>query len=172
MTRPRQMRRQARRICRSWMQPRMLVTGDDQFPPSVLLLFIHWAWRYRYELGPAVPALATLITAWWLHARDPRWWPLVIGLTAVATSVPLVTGRRLGLPTPTERIYAAAVATTIGGWLAAATVFGPFTAPLHKSWSSEDSSCRCPGGHTAGAAPGSASRARSTPGPTSPRQSD
>ena len=71
-----------------------------------------------------------MLAAWWLHAAHPDTWPVPAVIAIVAAWVLVAVGHRLGLPTPGERLYAAAVALAIGGWLAAATILGPFTAPL------------------------------------------
>ncbi|HUY48101.1 MAG TPA: hypothetical protein VMV92_20630 [Streptosporangiaceae bacterium] len=130
MTNPRQMRRHARRIRRSGLQPMMLITSNDQLPDTALVVIMRWVGRYRSELAPVVPAVAAVLTGWWLHARDPYSWPLIAGIATVAAWVLIAFGNRLGLPTRGERLYAAAVALAIGGWLAAATILGPFSSPL------------------------------------------
>src|SRR5258708_3996292 len=130
MTNPRRMRRHARRIRRSGLQPMMLITGNDQLPASVFVVLVRWAWRYRSDLSPAGIAAATLAAAWWLHAAHPHWWLSLVVLTATVASVLAAFGHRLGVPTRGESWYAAVVAAGTGGWLSAATITGPFTAPL------------------------------------------
>ena len=130
MTNPYRMRRHARRIRRSGLQPMMLITGNDQLPASVFVVLVRWVWRYRSELGPAGTAAATLAAAWWLHTAHPHWWLSLVVLTVIAASVLAAFGHRLGIPTRGESWYAAAVAAGAGGWLSAATTAGPFTAPL------------------------------------------
>ena len=44
-----------------------------------------------------------------------------------------VFGSRMGLPTRSERLYAASAALAAGGWLATATAAGPFTPPLPQA---------------------------------------
>jgi hypothetical protein len=124
------MRRHARRIRRSGMQPFMLITGNDQFPETAFALILRQAYRYRSELAPAGLALATLAAAWWLHATHPRGWPVIVAFTVIAAGVLAVAGGRLGFPTRAEACYAAAVVTGTGGWLSAAAILGPFIAPL------------------------------------------
>jgi len=108
----------------------MLITGNDQLPDLVLLLITRWMWRYRSELAPSVMALAVLLTAWWLNAAHPRWWPLPVVLAVVASWPLIAIGRHLRLPTVGERLYAAITVLAAGGWLAAATALGPFTPPM------------------------------------------
>jgi S-DNA-T family DNA segregation ATPase FtsK/SpoIIIE len=124
------MRRHARRIRRSGMQPMMLLTGNDQFPESVFAVLVRWAWRYRSELGPVGIAAVTLAAAWWLHGAHPHWWLSLAVVTAAVAAVMAVAGHRLGIPTRGECWYAAAVAAGTGGWLSAATTIGPFAPPL------------------------------------------
>ena len=129
-TSPRRMRRQARRIRRGGMQPMMVITGNDQLPETIVVLAIRAAWRYRSELAPLSTAVAILTAAWWLHSSHARWWPLLLSVAAGAAWTLAVFGGRMGLPTRSERLYAASAALAAGGWLAAATAAGPFTPPL------------------------------------------
>jgi hypothetical protein len=130
MTNPYRMRRHARRIRRSGMQPMMLLTGNDQLPESVFVVLVRWAWRYRSELGPVGIAAVTLAAAWWLHGAHPHWWLSLAVVTAAVAAVLAVAGHKLGIPTRGECWYSAALAAGTGGWLSAATTMGPFTAPL------------------------------------------
>ena len=130
MTNPRHLRRHARRIRRSGLQPMMLITSNDQIPDVAIEVLARWVGRYRSELAPLGPALGCVLAAWWLHSAHPGIWPVPAVIAIVAAWVLAAAGQRLGLPTPGERLYAAAVAGAIGGWLAAATILGPFTAPL------------------------------------------
>jgi len=132
-TSPRRMRRQARRIRRAGMQPMMVITGNDQLPETVVVLAIRAAWRYRSELAPLSTAAAALIAAWWLHSSHARWWPLLFSVAAGAAWTLAVFGGRMGLPTRSERLYAASAALAVGGWLATATAAGPFTPPLPQA---------------------------------------
>ena len=133
MNSPHRMRRQARRIRRGGMQPLMVINGGDQLPESVVVVLLRYAWRYRSELTPFGVALAAGCAAWWLHAAHPHWWTLVLSTAAVTAWTVAVFGGRMGLPVRIERWYAATVALAIGGWLAAATAAGPFTAPLPQA---------------------------------------
>jgi len=85
------MRRQARQIRRSGMQPMMFVNTDSsQFPAPVGMILARLAWRYRSELTPLGIAAMTLVTACWTHATLAKWWALILigstvagGLTAI-----------------------------------------------------------------------------------------
>jgi hypothetical protein len=127
---PHRMRRQARRIHRSGMQPMMVVTGNDQLPETAGVLILRWIWRYRSELAPLYAAAAVLGAAWWLHAGHRQWWALALAI-AVATAAALAGfGGRAGLPALIERLYASATTLAAGGWVAAAAVRGPNTTPM------------------------------------------
>jgi hypothetical protein len=130
MTSPYRMRRHARRIRRSGLQPMMLITGNDPLPESMPVLVLRWTWRYRSELGPLGIALAVLATGLWLHADHPDWWPAVAEVSVAAGCVLAFLGPRLGVPTRAESLYAAAVVLGTGGWLTAAMVAGPLAGPL------------------------------------------
>jgi S-DNA-T family DNA segregation ATPase FtsK/SpoIIIE len=130
MTIYRSMRRQARRARRTGMQPMMLFNTGDQLPETALVVLVRWAWRYRSELAPVFLAVVMLSAGWWLHTAHPHWWASVVILTVSTVAVLAVAGHRLGFPTRAESLYAAAVAAGTGGWLSAATIAGPFTAPL------------------------------------------
>jgi len=53
MSRYRKMRRQARHVRRSGIQPMMVINSGDQLPDSIIMAALRWAWRYRSELAPA-----------------------------------------------------------------------------------------------------------------------
>ncbi len=59
MTSYRRMRRQARQVRRSGMQPMMVFNSGDQLPETAGVVLLRWAWRYRSELAPLY--LAALI---------------------------------------------------------------------------------------------------------------
>jgi len=127
------MRRQARRIRRSGMQPMMVINSGDQLPETIGVLLLRWAWRYRSELAPVYLTVLILSVSWWLHAGRPQWWAYVLTIDAVATSVLAVFGRRLGIPALIERLYVATTTLAVGGWVAMATALGPFTSPLPQT---------------------------------------
>src|SRR5260370_11961182 len=107
MTSPHRMRRQARRIRRGGMQPMMLLTGNDQLPETAMVLILRWVWRYRSELTPLYAADAVLGAGCWLHAGHRHWWPLVLAIAVMTAGALATFGGRAGLPTLTERLYAA-----------------------------------------------------------------
>jgi hypothetical protein len=130
----RRMRRQARQIRRSGMQPMMVINGDpSQFSTSVGVILARFAWRYRSELAPLGVAAMMLSAACWTHAAFAKWWVLILIGSTVAGWLLAVFGARFGLAPIAERAYAATVAFTVGGWLAMATVLGPFTRPLPQA---------------------------------------
>jgi S-DNA-T family DNA segregation ATPase FtsK/SpoIIIE len=124
------MRRQARRVRRGGMQPMMLLTGNDQLPESAVVLVFRWAWRYRSELTPLYAASAVFAAACWLHAGHRHWWALVVVIAAMTAAALAAFGRRAGLPALAERLWAATTTLAAGGWMAAATLAGPFTTPI------------------------------------------
>jgi len=130
VTSPRRMRRQARQIRRGGMQPMMLITGNDQFPETAVVLILRWMWRHRSELVPLYAAGAVLGTACWLHAGHRQWWVVVLAIAAMAAGALAAFGSRAGLATLIERLYATVTTLAAGGWMATATVAGPFTKPM------------------------------------------
>ncbi|MGH6971785.1 MAG: hypothetical protein ACREEQ_09250, partial [Caulobacteraceae bacterium] len=125
------MRRQARQIRRTGMQPMMVINADPgQFPIPAGVLLARFAWRYRSELAPLAVGAMTLSAAWWLHANWPKWWELILLGTLVSAWLIATLGAKLGLASLAERAYAATVTFVAGGWLAVATTLGPFRPPL------------------------------------------
>ena len=102
----RQMRKHARRMRRSGLQPIMLLSSDSQYPVPIALIVARWAWRYRSELAPAAAAVAMLTTGWWIHAMHPHWWPYLLSAMAVTAWALVPFGARIGLTRLAERIYA------------------------------------------------------------------
>jgi hypothetical protein len=133
MTSYRRMRRQARQIRRTGMQPMMVFNSGDQLPETAWLVIFHLAWRYRSELAPVYLAAVILGVSWWLHATHPHSWTLVLSTAVVAAAALAALGARLGLPALTERLYAAITTLAVGGWIAASTVPGPFVSPLPQA---------------------------------------
>ena len=131
MTSYRHVRRQARRIRRSGMQPMMFINPDSsQFPTPAGVILALFAWRYRSELAPLGVAAVTLGAAWWTHGALAKWWALILIVSSVAAWLMAAFGARLGLAPIAERAYAAIAMVTVGGWLGIATLVGPFTSPL------------------------------------------
>lgn len=126
MTRGHQMRRQARRMRRYGWQPMIFMNPGDQLPDIILVILARQAWRYRSELAPVTTAVALVLAGWVLHATHRHAWPMVVAATVVASLALTVAGRRLGLVTRAERLYAVTVVLSAGGWLAAATAAGPW----------------------------------------------
>lgn len=63
MTSPRQLRRQARKMHRSGIQPMMFI-GGDEWPEPTGVALLRIMWRYRSELAPAFVAAWLLLAAW------------------------------------------------------------------------------------------------------------
>lgn len=133
MTSYRGMRRQARRARRTGMQPMMVFNSGDQLPETAGLIILRLAWRYRSELAPLYLAATVLGVSWSLHTAYRHSWALVLGATVVGSAVLAAFGARLGLPTLTERLYAAMATLTVGGWITAATIRGPFASLLPQA---------------------------------------
>lgn len=128
----RQLRRHARRLHHDGFQPMMVLNSTDQLPETPTSAIAHAIWRYRSELAPVAIAIVTATAATTLHHAHRGAWPwLAIATVAIAVllAIPLKKAWSL-FDRPAERIYAATVATTIGGWLTAATAIGPATAPM------------------------------------------
>lgn len=131
MTSYRRMRREARRIRRTGLQPMMVINSGDQLPGTSWPVILRCAWRYRSELAPLYLAAAILGASGWLHATHARWWGPVLSVAVVAAAALTVFGARLlGMPALIERLYAAVVTLAVGGWMAAATALSPFVSPL------------------------------------------
>jgi hypothetical protein len=124
----RRARRQARRARRAGLQP--IVVIDRGLPVSVWVILARLTWRYRSEIGPAVMAGLVLVTGWWLHTAYPDWWPLLIVASDLAALALARFGGHIQLTQPAERVYAAAAALAVGGWLAIAMILSPLTSPM------------------------------------------
>src|SRR4051794_31425173 len=109
MTKPRQMRRHARRMRRYGLQPMVVINDGGQLPDLIVVLIGRWLWRYRSELVPVYLTLAIAVAGWLLHASHPYAWPYVLVLATVVGSVLTGLGHRVGLTRRSERLYAAAV---------------------------------------------------------------
>ena len=133
MTSPRRMRRQARLIRRNGMQPMVVINSGDHLPETIGVLLLRWAWRYRSELAPLYLTVLIVGASCWLHAARPQWLAYILTIAAVATFVLAVFGGRFGIPALIERLYAATTTLAVGGWVAVATVIGPFTSPLPQA---------------------------------------
>lgn len=127
------MRRHARQIRRSGMQPMMIVNSGDDLPEPASVTFVRWLRHYRSELAPLPVAVGVLSIAWWLHLTHPRWWGLVLGIALTAALIIAVFGAKLRIPDVLERLYAATTVLAVGVWTTAATVSGPFVSPLPQA---------------------------------------
>src|SRR5262249_2083634 len=115
------MRRQARQIRRSGMQPMMFVSGDpSQFPAPIGVILGRLPWRYRSELAPFGAAGMTLVVACWTHATLAKLWIVILVGSSVAGWLIALLGARFGLASIAERVYAATATFLAGGWLALA----------------------------------------------------
>ena len=128
-----QMRRHARKMRRYGIQPMTVIRPGDQFPETAAVAIGRWLWHYRSELAPLGVALALALAGWMMHGRYPGCWPAIAGAAGPTALVLVAAGKRFGLVTAAERAYAAGLATLAAGWLAAATVIGPFRAPLPQT---------------------------------------
>jgi hypothetical protein len=171
MTSYRQMRRHARRVRRSGLQPIMVINPDGQFPVPAAVILARWAWRYRSELAPAYSAGAVLGVSWWLHATHPHWWTYLLACSAATACALVMFGARVGLARLAERIYASTAAFAAGASLASGAYSARSPHRSRKSSAPARSSSRFRGGRTAAAGPRSACSGRSPPGQTSPGRS-
>jgi S-DNA-T family DNA segregation ATPase FtsK/SpoIIIE len=112
------------------IQPMIVMNSEDGLPDLVAVVLARLAWRYRSELAPAALAVLALLVSWALHATHPRIWPAIAATACVTSAALYAVGRRLGLQTRPERIYAATVTGVGGGWLATATAVSPWRPPL------------------------------------------
>jgi FtsK/SpoIIIE family len=130
MNRPRHIRRHARRMRRYGLQPMMIIGSNDQLPETAAVLLSRWIWRHRSEFAPLFVAGADIVAGLYLHAIHPGWrWYILAGASLTAPGL-LIAGRWLGLASPLQRVYAAAIALSDGLWLSIAAGAGPLRAPL------------------------------------------
>ncbi|MFG2085425.1 FtsK/SpoIIIE domain-containing protein [Spirillospora sp. NPDC048824] len=125
-----QMKRHARRMRRNGLQPMVVIDSNGQLPDLVAVAVARGLWRYRSELGPIGLALVLVVTAVVLHLTHPGWWVGILLTASVIASALAIVGDRIGLSRRIERLYAATVAMSAGGWLAAATALGITNRPL------------------------------------------
>lgn len=133
MTNYRGIRRQARYIRRSGMQPMFVINNGDQLPETIGVMLLKLAWRYRSELAPVYLAAAMLGAGWWLHAAHPRLWAVLLAVSAITALLVTLCGSRIGIKPVIERAYISATALTVGAWMAAATAVGAFSSPLPQA---------------------------------------
>lgn len=108
----------------------MLLNDDMDFGSVALVVAGRWFWRYRSDLAPLNTVLLALTGGVVLHSSYPTWWSTVLVLTGGIAGTLALFGRWVNLARSAERGYASVIVLLIGGWLAAATVIGPFTPPL------------------------------------------
>jgi hypothetical protein len=131
-----QVRRYARQLRRDGVAPLAFIDTGGRPPETAAVAIGRAMWRYRSELAPLAVAALTAAVASMLHRSHPGAW-LGAAVVTVAASAALAVPcpapwRRVWrvLGNPAERAYAAAVTLMTGGWLAAATAFGPARPPL------------------------------------------
>ncbi|WP_329098200.1 FtsK/SpoIIIE domain-containing protein [Actinomadura citrea] len=124
------MKRHARRMRRNGLQPMVVIDSNGPMPDLAAIIIARGLWRYRSEIGPVALALALVIAALALHASHPRWWFGILVVAIATASALALVGDRVGLLLRIERAYAATVALSAGGWLAATTALGLTYGPL------------------------------------------
>ena len=129
----RRIRRQARQVRRSGLQPMMVLNTGDHFPETLGVVLARGAWRYRSELAPVALSAGILAAGIYLHSAYPHRWGLVLGPADAAAWLLLIFGARMGLAPFMERAYAAVTMLFTGTWLTLATALGPFLSPLPQS---------------------------------------
>jgi S-DNA-T family DNA segregation ATPase FtsK/SpoIIIE len=131
-----QLRRRARQLRRDGFEPTMFLRPDEPLPETAGAIAVRALWRYRSELAPVVAAAGVVVAAVTLHRSHSGWWPWLMAVTladviALVLPTPRWLRKELSLPDRTaERGYSAVVAAVAGGWLTAATAFGPATPPV------------------------------------------
>jgi hypothetical protein len=130
MTSYRQMRRQSRQARRAGMQPMMVISTGDPLPPLAAVVAARLVWRYRSELAPLGVAVLVAILGWYAHHTLSPWWALILPGSWIAAWTLACFGKRLGLATLPERLYAAVTVLACGTWDTAAAAAGPLTPPL------------------------------------------
>jgi DNA segregation ATPase FtsK/SpoIIIE, S-DNA-T family len=121
--------RRHRRWAKRHAEPLMLVANDG-YAADVLAALGRLLFRHRSALAPFTTALTLAAAGLVLHLSHRAWWPLVLGGTVVTMLTVAVTGAPFRADRASERVYAAATTGAAGGWLAAATAFGPWRSPL------------------------------------------
>jgi S-DNA-T family DNA segregation ATPase FtsK/SpoIIIE len=121
--------RRHRRWSRRNSQPLLLVP-DEPLVVIGLAAIGRALFRYRSELAPITVGVALAATGLSLHHTHPGAWPVVVILTTVVAFLAGLRGWPWGSTRAEERAYSATATAVAGGWLAAATAFGPHQAPL------------------------------------------
>ncbi|WP_433464391.1 FtsK/SpoIIIE domain-containing protein [Spirillospora sp. CA-128828] len=125
-----QMKRHARRMRRNGLQPMVVIDSNGPVPDLAAVIIARGLRRYRSEIGPIALALVLVAASLTLHLSHPGWWIGILVTAMVSASALTLVGDRVGLALRIERLYAATVALSAGGWLAAATAIGVTYRPL------------------------------------------
>ena len=124
----RRTRRAGRRLRRGDVpEPLLLITDDRADLIDAAALLGRFGYRYRSELLPFAAAGALALVGTILHGQHVTPWS--VALVGVVVAAGLCWPRVAPLLRPLERGYAVAVVLAAAGWLAAATHYGPGTAP-------------------------------------------
>jgi S-DNA-T family DNA segregation ATPase FtsK/SpoIIIE len=148
-------RRGARRARRALRRgeptyPVMVIGPDEPLTLLALAALLRWAYRHRSAFAPFLLAGAVFVTAALIHRHHVGWWIPITAATSAVSVLLAAPYRRLhrypalrraadilirlwktcGIDRPAERGYAALVAATTGGWLAAAIANNPTKRPL------------------------------------------
>ena len=139
-----------RRLGHRQQVPLMLVADGEYAFVRIVEAISRSAYRYRSELAPFGVAGLVFAAGWWLHATHPgAAVPIALATAAVCAAVSVVAARtRLKqhgwLGRRSERLYMAVVTGIGGGWLSAATAFGPTTGRLPTLWAFGTVLCAVP----------------------------
>lgn len=130
--------------------PLLLIGPDEPLSLIAAAALGRWAYRHRSAFWPFAIAIAAFVTAANLHPHHGRYWLLAAVLTVLITTLLAIPHRMVwakpagritlgllsrlwqacGIDRPEERIYAASVIATTGGWVSAAIANGPTAKPL------------------------------------------
>lgn len=116
--------RRHRRWSRRNAQP-LVVVPDEPILATALIALFRAPYRHRSALAPFTTALGVMIAAAVLHNTNAGLWPWLAVLTIAAVALALWRGAPWGVDRAEERVYAAEATAVAGGWLTAATAFGP-----------------------------------------------
>ncbi|MFB4308933.1 FtsK/SpoIIIE domain-containing protein [Actinomadura sp. GTD37] len=108
----------------------VVIDSDAQLPDLAVVLVGRTLWRYRSELAPFYLVAMLALGGAVLHITHPEWWAWLLGAATVTAWALAVFGDRVGLAVRRERLYAAGVTVSTGGWLSAVTALGIGFQPL------------------------------------------
>jgi hypothetical protein len=126
------MRRYARRMRRYGFQPTVMI-GGDQLPDLAAVLASRWLWRYRSELAPVAVAITAMMTALVLHQARQGWRWYILSVALITAPGFLLLGKRLGMATGSQRLFAATATASCGAWLFWAIGSGPLRTPIPQA---------------------------------------